>query len=370
MDYEQLTYRIAFASIANMSIDLAKKFLDVIPSEQDFFAMSTKELQHIANSRSKVLTGAYRKEKLEAAKQEIEFITKNKILPTHYTDKEFSSRLAEAPDAPTMLFTMGNCDLNAKHIISIVGTRHATAYGKSFVNRLIADIAASLDDVVVVSGLAYGIDIAAHEACLKQGIPTVAVLAHGLNTIYPSSHRRYAADIIHSNGMLITEYTSQSSINKGNFVARNRIVAGLSDCTIVVESAKHGGALITANIAQSYNREVFAVPGRTTDEYSAGCNHLIQNNGAQLVTNLDDIIESMHWAKKESAVTPQQKTLFPELSPEEEAILQIIKEQDSVHINTLAQTLKKPVYQLLSTLVEMEFKGIVSSLPGSRYAIA
>lgn len=170
--------------------------------------------------------------------------------------------------------------------------------------------------------------------------------------------------------MLITEYTSQSSINKGNFVARNRIVAGLSDCTIVVESAKHGGALITANIAQSYNREVFAVPGRTTDEYSVGCNHLIQNNGAQLVTNLDDIIESMHWAKKESAVTPQQKTLFPELSPEEEAILQIIKEQDSVHINTLAQTLKKPVYQLLSTLVEMEFKGIVSSLPGSRYAIA
>ena len=370
MDIEQLTYRIAFASISNMNIDLAKKFLDVIPSEKEFFALSTSDLQQIANSRSKLLSQSYRAEKLEEAKREIDFITKNKISATYFTDNEYPLRLANVCDAPSMLFFMGNCDINAKHVISIVGTRHASDYGKGFVANLIAEIADTLDDVVIVSGLAYGIDIAAHKACLKHDIPTIAVLAHGLNTIYPSSHRHYAADIVHSNGMLATEYTSQAGINKGNFVARNRIVAGLSDCTLVVESANHGGALITANLAQNYNREVFAVPGKINDEYSAGCNKLIRNNGAQLVTSLDDIIESMGWTKRSNALKPRQKEIFPEINDEEQKILNLLKETGCIHINTIAQQLKKPVFQLLSAMVELEFKGLIISHSGSRYSIA
>lgn len=370
MDIEQLTYRLAFASISNMNIDLAKKFLDVIPSEKDFFDLSTNDLQRIAGSRSKVLSLAYRTEKLEEAKREIDFLTKNKISATYFSDCDYPLRLANVCDAPSMLFSMGNCNINAKHIISIVGTRHATDYGKSFVANLIAEIADAIDDVVIVSGLAYGIDIAAHKACLKHYIPTIAVLAHGLNTIYPSSHRRYAADIVHSNGMLITEYTSQSSVNKGNFVARNRIVAGLSDCTLVVESANHGGALITANLAQNYNREVFAVPGKINDEYSAGCNKLIRNNGAQLVTSLDDILESMNWSRRATSAEPRQKEIFPNVNDDEQKILDLLKDKGCIHINTIAQTSKKPIYQLLSIMVELEFKGLVISHPGSRYSIS
>lgn len=350
-----------------MSIDLAKKFFEVISSEKEFFAMPTADLQRITGSKSKVLTSQYRLDKLNAAKREIDFISKNKISATYYTDETYPFRLQNAPDAPLMIYSLGQSNLNAKHIISIVGTRHATQYGRNFVDKLIEDISKRLDDTIVVSGLAYGIDIAAHNACLKYGVPTIAVLAHGLNTIYPSSHRQNAAEIVQQGGMLISDYTSQCTITKGNFVARNRIVAGLSDCTIVVESAKKGGALITANIAQSYNREVFALPGKINDEYSIGCNKLIQSNGAQLTTGLDDIVEVMNWSEKSKANQPRQKELFPEFTPEEDAIVQTLRGKEPLHINTIAQGLKQPVYKLLNTLINLEFKGIVVSLPGSRY---
>ena len=362
---------MAFASVPNMNIDLAKKFLDVIPSEKDFFTISQKELQSITNSRSKVLSMAYRQGKLEEARKEVEFIKRNKITATYFTDPNYPLRLLNTPDAPSIVYSMGNCDLNAKHIISIVGTRHATIYGRNFVNHFVEDVAANLDDAIIVSGLAYGIDIAAHEACLKHNVPTIAVLAHGLNTIYPSQHRQYAADIVHRNGAILTEYTTQASVNKGNFVARNRIVAGLSDCTLVVESAEHGGALITANIAQGYSRDVFAVPGKVNDEFSSGCNKLIRANCAQLATCLDDVIEAMGWTKKQEAQAPRQKSLFPETTKEEDEVIALLKTQEApMHINTITQSLGKPVYKLLSTLVNLEFKGIVVSCAGSRYTLA
>ena len=223
--------------------------------------------------------------------------------------------------------------------------------------------------MVIVSGLAYGIDIMAHKACLKHNVPTAAVLAHGLNTIYPTSHRNIAADIVHSGGALITDYSSQSHINKGNFVARNRIVAALSDCTIVVESAEKGGALITAQLASSYNREVFALPGRSTDEFSSGCNKIIMNNEASLITSAHDVLHAMQWKSKNESGKPRQKTLFPETTPEEDLILNMLKNNDEMHINTLTARLNLPVYQILSNLVELEFKGLVTALPGCRYTL-
>ncbi|MGM9802598.1 MAG: DNA-processing protein DprA [Muribaculaceae bacterium] len=370
MNYDELTYRIAFASVSNMGIELAKKFLDVLPSEKDFFAISQRELQLITNSKSKITSSDYRNKKLEMAKREIDFIAKNNIKPLYFTDKDYPSRLLNAPDAPIMVYGMGDCDLNAKHMIAIVGTRHATPYGKKMVDRFVEDISAELSDTIVVSGLAYGVDIAAHEACLKHNVPTIAVLAHGLNTIYPSIHRRYAVDIVHSNGMLLTDYTSQSIMNRGNFVARNRIVAALTDCTIVVESAQKGGALITARIAQSYNREVFAVPGRIYDDYSSGCNKLIQQNGASIFTDFNSLVDAMQWHTNTSVSTPRQQSLFPELSPEEDAVLKLLKDNDCMHINTITTALQKPVYQLLGIMVELEFKGLVHALPGSRYTLA
>ncbi len=370
MDNDSLIYRIAFASLTGMGCDLANKILEVIPSEKDFFALSEKDLQHITNSKSKIISQSYRNEKVELAKKEIEFITKNNIATTYFTDADYPSRMLNAPDAPILLFSLGKCNLNAKHIISIVGTRHASHYGKSFVDSFVEDITQSLDDVVIVSGLAYGIDILAHKACIDKNVPTAAVLAHGLNTIYPTSHRSYAAEIVHCNGSLITEYTSQTHINKGNFVARNRIVASLSDCTVVVESAEKGGALITAQLASSYNRDVFAVPGRTSDEFSAGCNKLIQNNSASLITSASDLIEAMQWKTTKEKNMPRQKELFPNVTSEEEMILNAIKAHDEIHINALTTSLNLPVYQILSTLVELEFKGLVHSLPGCRYALA
>lgn len=370
MDSTLLTYRIAFASVSGIGIDLANKFLEVIPSEKDFFTMSEKDLQEITNSRSKIIGFAYRQKCLELAKKEIEFIEKNGIKVSYFTDNDFPTRLLNAPDAPILIYTMGKCNLNAKHTIAIVGTRHATRYGQQFVNSFIEDISCSLSDVVIVSGLAYGIDIMAHNACLKHNVPTAAVLAHGLNTIYPTSHRNNAADIVHSGGVLVTDYPSQNHINKGNFVARNRIVAALCDCTVVVESAEKGGALITAQLASSYNREVFALPGRSTDEFSRGCNKIIMSNEASLITCADDLIKSMQWKTKTENSKPRQKELFPETTPEEDLVLNMLKNNEEMHINTLTSRLNLPVYQILSTLVELEFKGLVTALPGCRYVLA
>ncbi len=369
MDITNLIYRIAFASVSGMGIDLANKFLDVLPSEKAFFDISEKELQLITNSKSKIIGYDYRQKQLKLAQKEAEFIERNSIKVSYFTDSDFPTRLLNATDAPILLYSMGSCNLNAKHTIAIVGTRHATHYGQQFVDRFIEDIAQSLSDVVIVSGLAYGIDIMAHKACLQHNVPTAAVLAHGLNTIYPTSHRNIAADIVHSGGALITDYSSQSHINKGNFVARNRIVAALSDCTIVVESAEKGGALITAQLASSYNREVFALPGRSTDEFSSGCNKIIMNNEASLITSAHNVLHAMQWKSINESGKPRQKTLFPETTPEEDLILNMLKNNDEMHINTLTARLNLPVYQILSNLVELEFKGLVTALPGCRYTL-
>ena len=366
-NYSSMAYRIAFSSLQGMGIDLARKLLDVVGSEQQFFAMSEKELRALTRGKSKIYRDDYRRDCLERAAQEEAFVHEHHINAAYFTDEGYPHRLLEAPDAPAMIYTLGQCDLESAHVVSVVGTRHATQYGIRFCDTLIGDLAQRIPDLVVVSGLAYGIDIAAHRAALKHGVPTVAVLPRGLNHIYPAMHRNDAIAIVKQGGLLLTDYTSQDPVQKSNFLARNRIVAALSDCTVIVESAGSGGALVTASLAMSYNRDVMAVPGRCGDEFSTGCNKLIATNKAALITSAEDLMAAMHWegVKQE----PQQLDLFPGLTKEEQAVVDVIRDRGEIHINALADALQQPVYKLMSTLVELDCKNVITTLPGCRYTV-
>lgn len=366
--YTPLTYRIAFAGLQGMSVDLAHKMLDVVGSEKQFFDMSEKELRGLTRGRSKIYRDDYRRDCMQRAVKEEEFVREHGIGVSYFTDTDFPHRLAEAPDAPALIYSLGHCDLESKHVISVVGTRHATQYGIRFCDTLIGELAKRLPDLVVVSGLAYGIDIAAHRAALKHGVPTVAVLPRGLNRIYPAMHRNDAIAIVRQGGMLLTDYTSQDPVQKSNFLARNRIVAALSDCTVVVESAGSGGALVTASLAMSYNRDVMAVPGRCGDEFSTGCNKLIATSKAALITGADDLMAAMRW--EGTVIAPQQLDLFPDLTREEQAVVDVIRDHGEILLNTLAETLQQPVYKLMSVLVELDCKKIIATLPGCRYTLA
>ena len=365
--YTPQIYHIAFASLQGMGVDLARKLLDVVGSEERFFAMNEKELRGLTRGRSKIYRDDYRRECLQRAVNEEAFVREHGIKATYFTDEDYPHRLIEAADAPAMIYTLGKCDLESAHVISVVGTRHATQYGVKFCDTLIGELAQCLPDLVVVSGLAYGIDIAAHRAALKHGVATVAVLPRGLNRIYPAMHRNDAVAIAKHGGMLLTDYTSQDDVQKSNFLARNRIVAALSDCTVVVESAGAGGALVTASLAMSYNRDVMAVPGRCGDEFSAGCNKLIATNKAALITSADDLLTAMRW--EPTGRQPQQLDLFPELTGEEQAVVDVIRNRGEIHINALADALHTPVYKLMSVLVELDCKNVIATLPGCRYTI-
>ena len=365
--YTPLTYRIAFASLQSMGVDLARKLLDVVGSEEQFFAMSEKDLRQLTHGRSKIYGDNYRRDILQQALREESFVREHGIAVSYFKDSVYPHRLLEAPDAPAMIYTLGKCDLESAHVISVVGTRHATQYGIRFCDTLIGDLAQHLPDLVVVSGLAYGIDIAAHRAALKHGVPTVAVLPRGLNRIYPAMHRNDAIAIAKRGGMLLTDYTSQDAVQKSNFLARNRIVAALSDCTVIVESAGAGGALVTASLAMSYNRDVMAVPGRCGDEFSTGCNKLIATNKAALITGADDLMAAMRW--ESARQEPQQLDLFPQLTKEEQAVVDIIRDRGEIHLNALAEVLHQPVYKLMSTLVELDCKNVIATLPGCRYTV-
>lgn len=368
-DTDTLTYRIAFASLRGMGYDLAQKILSVIPTEKEYFDIPEKDLQALLQSKVKITERNYRLEQLDKARKEMEFVVNNNIHISYFSDEDYPTRLTNTMDAPILLYSKGNCNLNSSKLISIVGTRHATIYGKHFCETLIRDLKELVENFVIVSGLAYGIDICAHRAALSNGIPTVAVLAHGLNTIYPATHRKDAVEMVRGNGMLVTDYRSCDKIHPGNFVARNRIVAGLSDCTVVIESAEKGGSLITAGIASSYNRDVFALPGRANDIYSRGCNKLIRNNSASLITSAEELVSAMRWDTIKSPVAAKQMKMFADITPEEQPIVDYLRENNESHINVLCNTLGIPMSQLMNSLIELEFKGIVGSLPGAKYTL-
>ena len=304
------------------------------------------------------------------AEAELEFCQKHGIQPLPMNDEHYPARLRECDDAPLMLFYRGNADLNQQRVINIVGTRHCTAYGKDVISRFVRDLKSLCPQLLIVSGLAYGVDINAHRAALENGYETVGVLAHGLDQIYPPRHRETAVKMI-SQGGLLTEFFTQTNADKVNFVRRNRIVAGMSDACILVESAARGGGLITARLSRDYIRDVFAFPGRVGDEYSEGCNNLIRNNGAALITSAQDFVEAMGWITDAQLNEARQKgierQLFPSLSPEEMQIVGALQKQNDQQINMLSVTSNLPVARLTAILFELELKGVVKVLAGGTY---
>ena len=288
--------------------------------------------------------------------------------PIELNAPEYPARLRECPDAPLVLFSRGNADLNAQRIISVVGTRKISEYGKELCQNIITDLSKIIPETLIVSGLAYGVDIHIHRACIETGLPTIGVLAHGLDRIYPAMHRDTAKRMIEQGGLL-TEYITTTVPDKGNFVRRNRIVAGMSDATVVIESAKKGGALITARLALDYNRDVFAFPGRVGDRYSEGCNALIRSNGAALATSAQDIVEALGWQTTNEKTKPIQRELFPNLTEEQQTLCNALQNSDGRGLNELAITLNMPVQQISATLFDLEMTGVVKQMAGGRYKL-
>lgn len=365
---EQLRYRIALAGVKGMNRLLAETLVELTGDVSAFFTLSQRELTELTGWNSTLFSEVERGKALLSATNEISFIRKNNITPLFFTDADYPQRLLECDDAPLMLYYKGNTSLQVPRVVSIVGTRHATPYGKNFVDTLVRDLADACPDTLIVSGLAYGVDVAAHRAALRYGLPTVGVLAHGLNTIYPAQHRNTAVEML-GNGGLLTEYTSSQATHRGFFLARNRIVAGLADAVVVVESGIKGGSLFTATIAGDYHRDVFALPGRVGDISSMGCNNLIRQNKAALLTCADDLIEAMGWGNRREQ--PSQTTLTVErevdLTAEEQHIMQYLSLNGEGQINRMAVELDTPIATLSATLVELEFKGCVVAFPGGVY---
>ena len=303
---------------------------------------------------------------LKRADVEMEFVTKHNIQTLTLNSEDYPARLRECPDAPILLFYKGNADLNQRRVVDIVGTRHCTSYGQDLIRRFVARLKELCPEVLIVSGLAYGVDICAHREALAVGYDTVGVLAHGLDQIYPARHRETAATMV-SHGGLLTEYMSQTEPLANNFRQRNRIVAGMSDATIVVESAYKGGALITARIAQEYGRDVLAFPGPVGAQYSEGCNNLIRDNKAGLITSADDFVAAVGWQPVNQKTAAVERELFPDLSAEEQLVVGALQQTNDLQLNVLSVRTNLPIGQLTALLFELEMKGIVKPLAGGTY---
>ena len=364
---DNLAYKIAISLIPGIGPVTARNLIAYVGSVEGVFLEKEKNLMKIPGIGEVNAQRVVRQNVLDRANREVEFILKNHIQTFFYLDNNYPLRLKNCSDSPIVLYFKGNADLNQQRILSVVGTRNATNYGKEICNELIRNLSERNYPALVISGLAYGIDVQAQKACLKYKVPTVAVFAHGLDKTYPALHAPIAAKMT-ENGGLITDFVSEINIDRQNFLRRNRIIAGLADATIVVESAEKGGALVTADIANSYNRDVFAFPGRTNDLYSKGCNKLIRFNEAMLVENLADIEKAMNWDMKTQPARTVQASLFVELTAEEHKLINLLKAGDRF-IDEITFETRLPVNKVSSLLLALEFKGMVVSLPGKMYRL-
>ncbi|MBN1767351.1 MAG: DNA-processing protein DprA [Prolixibacteraceae bacterium] len=365
---ESAVYKIALSLLPRIGPRLARALVAYTGSAQAVFTEKKAHLAKVPGIGEGILSNIDFKNILNEAEKEIQFIAKNNIIAVFYLDKEYPWRLKECDDSPIIFYYKGSYAFNAAKSVSIVGTRRSTVYGDTLCEKLVADLAALFPDILIVSGFAYGIDIAAHKAAIKSKVPTVAVFGHGLEQVYPSLHRKYIHQVL-ENGALVSEFTSQKKPDPGNFVSRNRIIAGLSDATIVVESGQKGGALITADMANSYNRDVFAFPGRVGDPASKGCHELIKQNKATLTESAGDIVAALCWDVKNSPA-PVQQTLFENLPEDENMLFEAIRKAQHVSIDELSRLIKQPVSKISATLLNMEFKGIVKAMPGKTFKIA
>lgn len=362
---DELKYQIAFSMLKGVNGNTARTLLQRVGSVRAFFELKPNELALLTGANSDLFDLEYRRKLLADAEREANFIEVNKIRHFFISDSDFPRRLENCDDCPAMAYALGRFDFDSPHTVGIVGTRHATPYGIDFTRRLVADLAKMIPDICIVSGLAYGIDVTAHQAALEANTPTIGVLAHGLNMIYPAEHRSVAAKMVERGGALITEYPSSAKIYKQSFLKRNRIVAALSDALVVVESDFRGGSMSTARIASLYNRDVFALPGRTTDTYSRGTNSLIANNTAALITSAEDLIKQMGWQASAPAEPPR---LFPTLAPELQQLFDYISSHPEATANDLCVRLGISYATLSDRLFRLELEEAIVTLPGGRFA--
>lgn len=364
---DQLAFKIAISLIPGIGSVTARNLIAYVGSVEGVFQEKEKNLVKIPGIGEVNAQKVVRQNVLERAKREVDFILKNRIQTYFYLDENYPTRLKNCSDAPIVLYFRGNANLNERRIISVVGTRNATNYGKELCEELIRNFSQRNYPLLVVSGLAYGIDVHAHKACLKYNVPTVGVFAHGLDNIYPALHAPVATKMLEKGGLL-TDFISETKIDRNNFLRRNRIIAGLADATIIVESAEKGGALVTADIANSYNRDVFAFPGRSNDLFSRGCNKLIKLNEAALVENQLDIEKAMNWDVKVPEARTIQTSLFVELTDDEQKLVDLLKGGDRF-VDEITIETQLPMSRVSALLLGLEFKGLVVSLPGKMYRL-
>jgi len=371
MNEQEIYYTIALTRMTGFNFQTALRLYQELGGGQAVYEHRNDVRDVLPDCSERVIT-ALKDWNLPLARaaQEMAFIEKHKIQVLCYGDEHYPERLQECSDAPLVLYYMGTADLNCQHVVSIVGTRRCTNYGQDLVRHFMTDLRQLCPNVLIVSGLAYGIDICAHRHALQQGFDTVAVLAHGLDELYPPHHRDTAKEML-THGGLLTEYMSETRADKINFVRRNRIVAGLCDSVLLVESTVKGGGLITARIAQGYDRSVFAFPGAVGAPASEGCNHLIRDNGAGLITSAEDFVLAMGWqtdvklqqAKSEGI----ERDCFPDLTDEEQQVVKTLDEMGDLQQNILSVRTNIPISQLNAILFQLEMKGVVRSLAGGSY---
>jgi DNA processing protein len=365
---EKLLYQLAITELPNVGDVMAKQLISYCGSVEQVFRETKGNLQKIPGIGQIITKGINTKSKAEAlenAEKEIAFIRKNNIQPVYYLDDAYPWRLKNCLDGPVIVFFDGKGTLNHQRVISIVGTRNATDYGVEMIEKIVTGL--KKYDVMIVSGLAYGIDITAHKMSLKHGIPTIGVVAHGLHTLYPIQHY-HVAEKMKEKGGVITEFRSGKKPDRENFPRRNRIIAGMSDAVLIVESGRTGGAIITAKIADSYNKDVFAVPGRLTDKYSIGTNELIRKNLAGIFTSVDAMTALMGWQVKGDN-EPEPKPDLSELDDKKRKIIELLYQYGTLSIEKLIAITGIKPGSMLSELLELEFSGWVKPVPGNQYKI-
>jgi len=361
----ELQYQIALTMAPAIGPVIARKLIKKTGSARAVFRLQKTSLQKIERIGPRLSESITSSALLEKAEKELAFLERHHISAFYFEDEEYPSRLRECEDAPILLYARGNEGLNTKKALSVVGTRKASSYGKELCRSIVFELGSMIDDLVIISGLAFGIDVIAHRAALEGGIPTVAVLGHGLSTLYPHAHRETAKKIC-SQGALVTDFHSGMGPERNNFLRRNRIIAGMADATLVVESAASGGALITAQMASSYQRDVLAVPGRATDERSKGCNGLIKKNVAAMVESAHDVIDHLNWTD-DIAKNPKHRSEKISFTFHEKQLLELIIQQSGLGPGELCMRSGIPIQKVLSLLTEMELKRWIVVEPGNRY---
>jgi DNA processing protein len=362
-----LLYQIALTQVPMVGDVTAKLLYAHFGSAHNIFTSNNKQLQDTLGVGAGIAKSIieHRDACLKRAEEELRFIEKNNIKTCVYGSESYPRKLRECHDAPLLLYYKGALEIDAKYTLAIVGTRKSTPYGEAITEQIIEDLKEY--NVNIISGLAYGIDVTAHRSALQNNVPTIGVLAHGLNKLYPAAHAQVAKRMVESEGAVLTEFISGTNPDRENFPKRNRIVAGLSDAVLVIEAAASGGALITADIAHTYNKDVFAIPGRSTDELSMGCNNLIKYNKAALVTSAADLVRCMNWQKTTEKPVMVQESLFDFVNDEEKLIYDIIKTATNIQIDELSIQAKMPISKLSVALLNMEFSRQIKALPGKRF---